>query len=366
MDDNFSSHKFAVNRVNFSILIPPVILSILGIATFYSIDAHIFNQQLMYLFASLFAYFVFLNINYRIFIVYAKYMYWVMIFLLLLLFFIGLEARGSVRWIDVFGIRIQFSEVIKPFFIIFFATHLTQNSSRSIGKFLKSLLFVVPFFFLILKQPDLGNALIYIFVSLGMMFVYGFPWRYFLTLALLAILPFPLVFNFLHDYQKARLMTFIDVTSDPTGTSYNAIQALISIGSGGFFGKGLGQATQSILQFLPERHTDFIFATISESLGFVGGAFIIGLFAFFLFTLYMRSQQVHDELSHTIVIGFFFLFLTHVFVNIGMNIGLVPIVGITLPFVSYGGSSLLTNFIALGILSSLLFEFNKRRTMEIR
>lgn len=366
MDDNFSSHKFAVNRINFSILIPPVILSILGIATFYSIDAHIFNQQLMYLFASLFAYFVFLNINYRIFIVYAKYMYWVMVFLLLILFFIGLEARGSVRWIDIFGIRIQFSEVIKPFFIIFFATHLTQNGSRSLGKFLKSLLLVFPFFFLILKQPDLGNALIYIFVSLGMMFVYGFPWRYFLSLALLVILPFPFIFNLLHDYQKARLMTFINVTSDPSGTSYNAIQALISIGSGGFFGKGLGQATQSILQFLPERHTDFIFATISESLGFVGGAFIIGLFAFFLFTLYMKLQQVHDELSHTIVIGFFFLFLTHVFVNIGMNIGLVPIVGITLPFVSYGGSSLLTNFIALGILSSLLFEFNKRRTMEIR
>lgn len=364
--DRHNLHRFSFNRVNFSILLPAVLLVSLGLATFYSIDARIFKQQFIFLLLSLFAYFVFLNIDYRIFALRSKYLYIIMVGLLLVLFLIGIEAKGATRWIDVFGIRIQFSEVIKPFFIIFMAEFLSKNNSRSFSKFIKSLILLLPIFFLTLKQPDLGNALIYLSTTVFILFVYGFPLRYFLALGGLAAVLGPILFNFLHDYQKLRIINFINPTSDPFGSSYNAIQSLISIGSGGLTGKGFGQATQSILKFLPERHTDFIFATITESLGFLGGIVLLSIFTFLMFRIYKISQDVSDSFSHLVLMGYYFLFLTHIFFNVGMNIGLVPIVGITLPFVSYGGSSLLTNFVILGIISSVTFDFRKKNSLEIR
>jgi rod shape determining protein RodA len=198
-----------------------------------------------------------------------------------------------------------------------------------------------------------------------MLMSYGFPIKYFAGIGIVLAALFPVVFNFLHDYQKARLLTFINPTADPFGSSYNAVQSLISIGSGGLSGKGIGEGTQSILKFLPERHTDFIFATISESLGFAGALFLILLYAFLLWKLYKLSLNIRDEFSRLMVLGFFYVFLTHIFLNIGMNLGIVPIVGITLPFVSYGGSSLLTFFMILGIISAASHDFKKRTTLEI-
>ncbi|PIT89425.1 MAG: rod shape-determining protein RodA [Candidatus Levybacteria bacterium CG10_big_fil_rev_8_21_14_0_10_36_7] len=358
-------HRFSTNRLNFSILAPSVLLVFISLITFYSIDPELFRQQLVFFVVGTIAYFAFLNIDYRIFGFFSKYLYFLMLGLLLLLFVIGIEAKGAVRWLDIFGVRIQFSEIFKPFFIIALASFLTVKSNFSFLKFIKVLLLLVPIFFLILRQPDLGNAMIYLIVTIFMLFVYGFPLSYFVGLAIPAFLLMPIIFNFLHDYQKARILTFLSPTSDPLGSSYNAVQSLISVGSGGFFGKGFGQATQSILQFLPERHTDFIFATIAESTGLVGGLFLISLYTFLLYKIYKIGTDISDPFAKLIVSGFFFLLLTHIFLNTGMNTGLVPIVGITLPFVSYGGSSLLTNFIILGIISSIYFEYRKKKSMEI-
>ena len=358
-------HKFSINRVDFSLLLPAILIVGIGLSSFYSIDPAIFRQQIVFLVVSLFAYVFFLNVDYKIFGYYSKTVYIAMIASLLILFFVGIEARGAVRWVDIFGVRLQFSEIIKPFFIVFIAAFLTRDNTRTFKKFLYALLLTAPIFFLTLKQPDLGNALVYLFTVVLMLFVYGFPFSYFLGSAIAIILPMPILFNFLHGYQKARLMTFIDPSRDPFGSSYNVVQSLISIGSGGFSGKGFGQATQSILKFLPERHTDFIFATISESLGFIGALFLVILYGILLFRIYKIAQSVHDDFNHVILMGFYFLFLTHIFLNIGMNIGIVPIVGITLPFASYGGSSLLTCFIMLGIISSIKFDYNTRRTLEI-
>ncbi len=359
-------HKLAIARVDFPILLTAVIIVILSLAAFYSIDISIFRQQLIFLIVSLAGYLIFLNIDYKVFGIYSKYVYFMIIVSLISLFLIGLEARGAVRWIDVFGIRIQFSEIIKPFFIIFLASYLISNSSHSFGKFLKAILLISPVFFLILVQPDLGNAMIYAIVSFFMLLLYGFPIRYFLGILgiFLALLPF--LFNFLAPYQKQRILTFIDPASDPLSSSYNIVQSLISIGSGGLVGKGFGEGTQSILKFLPERHTDFIFATISENLGFLGGLLLIALYFFLLFRIYRIKSLVHDEFSNLVLMGLYFLLLVHFFLNVGMNIGIVPIVGVTLPFASYGGSSLLTNFIILGFISSIKFDFLKSRPLEIR
>lgn len=364
--DRHKLHKFSVNRFNLFVLLPAVLLVFIGLATFFSIDVLIFRQQFIFLFVGIFIYFLFLNIDYRIFAHYFKYLYILMFLALLVVFIIGIEAKGAVRWVDIFGIRVQFSEIIKPFFIIFIAQYLSRDESRSLGKFIKVLLFLFPIFFLTLKQPDLGNALIYLFTTLFMLVMYGFPLSYFVSLGVCLLVSIPILFNFLHEYQKLRIITFFNASHDPFGSSYNAIQSLISIGSGGVIGKGFGQATQSILKFLPERHTDFIFASITESLGFVGGMVLIIIFIYLLYQIYKIVQFVNDSFAYSVLMGYYFLFLTHIFLNIGMNIGIVPIVGITLPFVSYGGSSLLTSFVILGIISSINFDFKKKNSLEIR
>lgn len=358
-------HKFSINRFYPPILIPAVLIVFLSLSSFYSIDNQLFRQQLIFLFISLFFYIVFLNIDYKILGYYSKYLYVIMIVLLLILFIFGIEARGAVRWIELFGLRLQFSEIIKPFFIIFLAQYLSSDDSRKLSKFTKALLFLAPIFFLTLIQPDLGNALVYFFTTILILLSHRFPLSYFAGVGATIAIPLPILFNLLHEYQRERILTFIDPARDPFGSSYNAVQSLISIGSGGWLGKGFGQATQSILKFLPERHTDFIFATVSETLGFIGALVLIGLYIFLLYRIYKIAQDINDEFSRLILIGFYFLFLVHVFLNIGMNLGLVPIVGITLPFLSYGGSSLLTSFIILGIISSIKFDARRDRSLEI-
>lgn len=363
---NHSNVSTLFKRISFSLLTPVFFLILLSLATFYSIDSALFKQQIFYLFFALVAYFLFLNIDYRALGFFPTYIYIGMVLLLSLLFLIGIEAKGAVRWIEIFGLRLQFSEIIKPFYVIFLASFLSATDSKSLIKFIKALLMLLPIFVLTLKQPDLGNAIIFFSLTIFMLFMYGFPFSYFLGLAVTLLIPFPIFFQMLRGYQRTRLLSFFNAGADPSGSSYNAIQALISIGSGGFFGRGFGQATQSILRFLPERHTDFIFATISESLGFVGGLFLIALYAFLLYRIYAISRLVNDSFSYLVLMGFYFLLVTHIFFNIGMNVGILPIVGITLPFVSYGGSSLLTNFIILGIISSIKFEFKRETSIEIR
>ncbi|MEK7092568.1 MAG: FtsW/RodA/SpoVE family cell cycle protein, partial [Patescibacteria group bacterium] len=176
----------------------------------------------------------------------------------------------------------------------------------------------------------------------------------------------PVFWKFLHGYQKDRVLAFFNPAIDPLGTSYNALQSIIAVGSGMFLGKGMSERTQSALSFLPEHHTDFIFATISEGLGFVGSLGIIVVFGFLLYRIYAISAEADDvfcKLYASAVFGFIFI---QFFINVGMNIGIVPVVGITLPFVSYGGSSLLSNFIMLGFITSVRNFSKKTDVFQIR
>lgn len=357
--------KGLMNRLNLSLLVPAILLVFISFTLFISIDSSLFRSQLIFFIIALFFYNLFLYLDYSLFRFYSFFIYFVILVFLGILFVIGIEARGAVRWIDIFGLRIQFSEIFKPFFIIFIASYLSADREKSLDKFIKILLLFLPIFFLILRQPDLGNALIYLFVLLCMLFSYGFPLRYYFFSAAVVIVSLPLIYNLLHTYQKQRIENFLNNGKDPFGASYNAVQSMISVGSGGFMGKGLGQATQSILKFLPERHTDFIFATLTESFGLLGAAVLLALYIYILYRIYTLSKYAQDTYTHLVITGFYFLLISHAFINIGMNIGILPIVGITLPFVSYGGSSLLTNFISLGILSSIAFTLKRTRSYEI-
>lgn len=358
--------KQLLSGLDLGIIAPVLLLCAISLVTLFSVNGEFFKSQLIFLILSFIVLLFVSHLDYKLLRFQGKFFYIVSLVILTLLLFIGFESRGAVRWLDVFGFRIQFSEIFKPFLIVSLAAFLTSRDTL-FRNFLLTFAFLFPVVFLIFKQPDLGSAIIYGSVTMLTMITYGFSlWYFFLGfVAVLIFLPF--LFSRLHDYQKERLFTFITPGKDPLGTSYNAIQAVIAVGSGMFFGKGFSQGTQSSLRFLPERHTDFIFATLSEDLGFFGSLVLFACFAYLFYRIYLLFVQCDDPFAKMLVAASFFLLLIQFFVNVGMNIGLLPVVGVTLPFVSYGGSSLLSNFIVVGILCSVSKGIGKSRgTLEIR
>lgn len=347
------------------IFIPVLILSVLSLVTLYSLNPIFFRGQFILLILSIAAFFFFSQTDLNILKVYAKPIYVFSVIVLAIVLIIGIEARGAVRWIEFFGFRIQFSEIMKPFLAVSMAAYLSQIKNFNLREFIKILLLLSPVVLLINLQPDLGNALVYGFVVIFTLLFIGFPFRYFAGMFLLGIISFPFVFNLLHDYQKQRLLTFLNPSADPLGTSYNVIQSTIAVGAGMFSGKGIGLGTQSGLRFLPERQTDFIFASISEQLGFIGVTILLISFIYLFYKIFYYIVNSENHFQKVFLSIFFFLILVQLFLNVGMNVGIMPIVGITLPFVSYGGSSLLSNFIFLGILASISKSYKKREVLSI-
>lgn len=352
--------------IDWFLILPVGILVVISLVTLFSLNISFFKNQLVYLLICVLAFLFFSQANYQILKVYTKPVYFLSLILLGLVFFLGIESRGAARWYDLFGFRIQFSEILKPFLAISFTSFIINTKNYNFRSLINIFLLLAPIIFLIFLQPDLGSALIYAGVVLATTIFLGFPLKYFLGLLLPLLAFFPIFWRFLHDYQRQRILTFFDIGKDPLGTSYNVIQSVIAVGSGMIMGKGLGQGTQSGLRFLPERHTDFIFATISEQLGFVGTIIILLCFAFLLYKIYSIYLNSNDKFCKTFSVIIFFAFLIQIFINIGMNIGIVPIVGVTLPFVSYGGSSLLSSFIFLGFLSSINKGTKNKDVLEIK
>lgn len=352
---------FNFSSIDWLMMIPIFILLAFSLTTLFSINVSIFRSQLIFAIVSFVVFMLITQINPSILRFYSKPIYVLSVLLLLAVLFLGVESRGSVRWFQIGGVSIQFSEILKPFLALSLASFLADLKNYSFKSFISILIFLAPIFLLIFFQPDLGNALIYAMVTLGALVIYGFPFRWFFAGFVLWLVSLPFFWLTLHDYQRQRVLTFIDPSRDPLGTSYNAIQAVIAVGSGMILGKGLGQGTQSGLRFLPEQHTDFIYATISEELGFIGALIIIVCFTFIFFRLYNIIKNSEDKFSKIFSIIVFLLIFIHFAVNVGMNLAVVPIVGVTLPFVSYGGSSLLSNFILLG----LLFAVNKKSRTEV-
>lgn len=353
-------------HIDWWLMVPIVFLLLISLTVLFSIDPAHFWNQLFALGVATVAFFVFSQIPYKDLELFAKPFYFVSIFLLVIVLLIGFEARGAVRWINIFGFSLQASEIIKPLLSLSLASFLAGNTNRSLKMYVLTLLFLVPVVVLIQLQPDLGNALIFAGVSVATLVVYGIPWIWLFVSALPLLLAAPFIWNLLHDYQRQRVLTFLNPLQDPQGSSYNLIQAVIAVGSGMVMGKGIGEGTQSQLKFLPENHTDFIFASLSEKLGFLGSFIVIMAFIALLYRIYRIFHRSKDAFGKLFCVSAFLFLLIHFFVNIGMNLGLVPVVGVTLPFVSFGGSSLLSNFIFLGILSAISTANNKKDVLQIR
>ncbi len=352
------------SHVDLRLIIPAIILVCVSLNTLFSINIVYFKSQLISLIVGLIAYFFFSKMNMEFLRQLKLPIYIISLILLVIILGIGLETRGAVRWIDIFGVRLQFSEILKPFLALALASTITDGNNN-IKSFFIIIALIIPVLLLIVMQPDLGNALLYAGVALFTLIVAGFPILWFLILFIPFLLVSPLLWLLLHDYQRQRIFTFLHASKDPLGSSYNGIQAVIAVGSGTFLGKGVSEGTQSVLRFLPERHTDFIFATIAEGVGFVGSSFVILAFLFLAYRIYTLFRECDDSFSKNFLAASFGFFVIQGFVNIAMNMGLLPIVGITLPFVSFGGSSLLSNFIFLGMISSLSVPKNKP-VLEIR
>ena len=275
--------------------------------------------------------------------------------LLILTYPFGYEVNGSKRWLRIPGlINIQPSELMKVFLPMVMAWYLNERHLPPAAKPLTIGLglMLLPFS-LILLQPDLGTALLVASSGALVLLLAGLSWRFLFRLLLLVVAAAPAIWFLIRDYQRQRILTLFDPESDPLGAGWNIIQSKIAIGSGGLTGKGLFNGTQSHLDFLPETQTDFIVAVLAEELGFVGVVSLLSLYGLLMFRGLLISLQAQDTYGRLLAGSITFTFVVYVFVNIGMVSGILPVVGIPLPLVSYGGSSILTLFAGFGILMSI-------------
>jgi rod shape determining protein RodA len=278
------------------------------------------------------------------------------IFLLIAVFLVGRVASGARRWLVLGPLSLQPSEAVKIFLVLSFARYFTETHRegglRFRDLFIPSLMVVVPFA-LIAKQPDLGTALVLFFVACTLIFASGFPLKILLSMMGGGLIAMPIGWTFLKDYQKVRVITLLNPDFDPLGAGYHGWQSKIAIGSGGFWGKGWLAGTQSGLNFLPEKHTDFIFAVFAEEWGFVGTAALIVLYMILVLRGLSIAYTSKDRLGSLIATGVVAMLSVYILFNVGMTVGLTPVVGLPLPLFSYGGSSMLATMVAVGLLLNI-------------
>lgn len=320
-----------------------------------------FNKQLIF-FGLGFAAMVFFSLmDFRLLSSYAYIFYAVGFVILVLLLIFGTTIRGTTGWFVIGGISVQPVEFVKLLFVIFMARFFSDKALEmdQWKNIAVSAAFTGGMVGLVMLQPDLGSALIFIALWLGLLLMQKIKWHKLLIifLALFLIAGSAWAF-FLEDYQKQRVMTFIDPSQDPLGTGYNVTQSIIAVGSGRLLGRGLGLGPQSQLEFLPESEADFIFAVIAEELGFLGAVFILILFAFLFYRIWRIIRGASDDFAVMLGSGIFIIFLAQTLINIGMNLGLMPVTGLPLPFVSAGGSSLIVSLSLVGILQSICIREN--------
>ena len=305
--------------------------------------------------------FFLLNFDYKMLQHYGNRLYIFNLIMLVAVMVLGQSALGAQRWIQIGPITLQPSEFSKIIMIISLASILEDK----IGKLntFKDLLPVAAYlavpFLLVLKQPDLGTSLVFLAIFVGMIFAAGVNLRLLAMIFGAGIACLPVLWHFLKDYQKMRIMVFMDPNVDPLGSGYHIIQSKIAIGSGMLFGKGLFGGTQSQLNFLPENHTDFIFAVVGEELGCVGAALLLILYLILLYRGVKIAREASDNFGMLLAVGISSMLAFHVLVNVGMTTGIMPVTGIPLPLMSYGVSSLTTNMMSIGILLNIYMRRQK-------
>ena len=279
----------------------------------------------------------------------------VSIVLIFITILFGKEINGAKRWLDLGFFTLQTSEIVKIALPIFLASYLYNKPLPISLKHTFITLILISFiFFLIYRQPDLGTGLVVFMAGVYILFLAGLSWKFIFTSFGLIVLSLPFLWNnFLQPFQRQRILTFLDPSSDPYGSSWNITQSKIAIGSGGMSGKGFQEGSQAHLNFLPEAETDFIFAVIAEEFGFVGVCILLSIFFFILLRCLYLAFNARDRFCRLTIGGLSLVFASTLFINLGMVVGIIPVVGMPMPFISKGGSSLLSFYIAFGIIISM-------------
>jgi len=286
--------------------------------------------------------------------------YIVALLLLAMVPLFGDVQMGARRWLDLGVMNLQPSELMKWALMLVLASWFASRDADSLKDLGVALALALAPASLIIIQPDLGTTLVLLFAATALLIASGLPWRWFGIAVTLALASLPLLWHFMHDYQKRRVLTLLDPQSDPLGAGYHVIQSTIAIGSGGLFGKGYMQGTQATLHFLPEQHTDFIFSVLAEEGGFVAAVILLLLYTVLITRILIISSRAHTRFGSLVCIGIASVFLLYISVNIGMVSGLLPVVGLPLPFISYGGSALVTMLAAMGLVMRVAIESKDR------
>jgi len=347
-------------------------LSLVGVLTVFSAThqsaelQNIWIKQLGWLGFSLLVMYMVSKVDYHIWLDMSKWFYMLAILFLFAVLFVGEATKGAQRWFRFGPFSFQPSELAKLAVILSLARFIGSKSVELfyLKRFFLMLALVGVPLLLILKQPDLGSAILLVPVAIMMFFVGGGPMRWMAWVMTLGAASTPIVWHFLRDYQKRRLDVFFNPQADPLGAGYNSIQSIIAIGSGGMAGKGFLQGSQTQLSFIPEHHTDFIFSVIGEEWGFAGSFIVISLYLLLFRRALEISQKARDREGALLALGITGLYAVQSIINIGMSIGVFPVAGVTLPFISYGGTSLLFSFTSVGILLNI--SYANRRPVLIR
>jgi rod shape determining protein RodA len=344
--------KFILNVFNKDILFSlAVTLSVfLGVSVLNAISPLLFPGYYVFYIVGLLAFILFSKIDFEILRLYSTHLYVLSVISLLFVLVIGQVTRGTIRWIPIGSISFQPSELVRPFLILFFAANL-GNTELGLFKLVKSFLLLGLPLILILIQPSLGVTLLISVGLFGVLIAKDFDKKHLISIFMVALCFLPLIWLILRPYQKDRILGFFH-GGDKLGAGYNSIQSMIAVGSGKLFGRSLGKGVQTQLEFLPEKQSDFIFAAISEEMGFAGSLLLLTITFVLFWRISFFMENAVSPIARSFIAGIFLSLLTQIFIHTGMNMGLLPVTGVPFPLVSAGGSSFLGTMISLGIIYS--------------
>ncbi len=358
-------------KLDWILIIAVFLLLGIGLLSLYSISIadqersglSVFARQCIFAAAGIAVMFFFAFFDYHYLRSYSLAIYFSALALLALVLFWGSTVRGTVGWIGTGFFHIQPVEIAKLALIIFLASFISHKRAewKEFGRIITSLVLAGGMIFLVLRQPDLGSAAILVGIWLGLVLISGARKKTFAVLIMAIVILVFVSWTYLADYQKTRVISLIHPESDPQGSGYNVIQSKVAIGSGGITGKGVGHGTQSQLNFIPEKHNDFIFAVVAEEWGLAGAFFVLFLFLVVFHRIKAIASRAPDNFSYLLVIGILVFYFLQVAINVGMSVGIVPVTGISLPFLSYGGSFLIVSLAALGILLNVGVQKESQR-----
>jgi len=353
-----------LRALDWSLIVAPLLLVGVGVATIFSTtlgtaQSGLAIQQIIFAILGIIIMVALTIYDYRNLKNFSWILYLVSALLLVAVLFFGIKIFGAKRWIDLGLFQLQPSELMKISIILFVSSILSQGVVLWWRKIMLIIIIIAIPLLLVLKQPDLGTVIVISIIGLSLFFCWPISRKIKILVMILIIAMIPLGWLAMKDYQRQRIYTFINPGRDPYGSGYNVIQSLITVGSGGIWGRGLGNGPQSQLNFLPVSYTDFIFAGWAEATGFAGAIGLLVILAILNWRVYYIASIAKDAFGRYLAVGYGTMVFVQVAINIGMNLGLAPVTGIPLPFVSYGGTALMVNFIMIGIMQSIYLRHKR-------